>query len=228
MVDVSHTDRTLVLHEMHWVIGERAEQFEALYRDEYASALSGVDARLLYYFDHPDLGDAYVVVTMTEVRDGSAFERLNERLLEGDLADFALRADGMRRRSYGTVLRPVLPLRDVPPSADGDGSRLFRHDVIRSGRRRADELDHYRSGFEVGFSDALLQGVALFEPVVGWLASATAVVLYAMASFDQFSEVWSDDASETAWPGDLTPAFKSDDGQSESRILRPSLWSPCR
>ena len=42
----------LYIHEVHKVVGKRADRFEESYRDEWMPLLAaGPDARLLWYFD---------------------------------------------------------------------------------------------------------------------------------------------------------------------------------
>ena len=64
----------LFIHEVHKVVGKRAAEFEAAYRDGWMPLLAdGSDARLAWYFDlaHGS-GLAYRVVTVTAVADGAA------------------------------------------------------------------------------------------------------------------------------------------------------------
>ena len=57
----------LFVHEVHTVVGKRADQFEDAYRHGWMPILAeGSDARLLWYFDHAHgSGPAYRVVTVT-------------------------------------------------------------------------------------------------------------------------------------------------------------------
>ena len=80
----------LFVHEVHQVVGAKEDEFEALFRDSWMPTLAqGDDARLLWYMNHAHgSGAAYNVVTITGVRDGAAWQRLDERLRNGDLRDW--------------------------------------------------------------------------------------------------------------------------------------------
>src|SRR5438270_4691147 len=112
---------TLFVHETHHVRGRAEEDFEAAYRDRWMPALaSDADARLLWYCHHAHgSGPAYHVVTVTGVRDGTAWERLVHRLAEGNLREWATRVDGLRHRVSAKVLLPVpwSPMQEVDLAA---------------------------------------------------------------------------------------------------------------
>jgi hypothetical protein len=99
----------LFVHEVHEVIGAREEEFEEAIRDGLLPALAaGDEARLLYFLHHAHgTGVSYNVVTMTAVRDGAAWERLQQRIDAGDLADWAGRIDGLRHDVTATILMPL-------------------------------------------------------------------------------------------------------------------------
>ncbi len=111
----------LFLHEVHEVVGRREDEFEAAFRDGWMSALAaGDDARLLWYLHHAHgSGMAYQVVTITAVRDGSAWERLARRLQSGDLHDWLVGVDGLRHdvRAKLLLTLPWSPMQDVDLSA---------------------------------------------------------------------------------------------------------------
>ncbi len=107
----------LFLHEVHEVIGQREDEFEAAVRDEWLPALAATDdARLLYFLHHTHgTGLSYNVVTVTAVRDGAAWERVVRRVDGGDLAKWAERLDGLRHDVTAKILVPLpwSPLQDV-------------------------------------------------------------------------------------------------------------------
>ena len=76
----------LLLHEIHHVRGRREDDFEAAYRSGWMPSLArDGDARLLWYTHHAHgSGPAYHVVTITAVGDGAAYERLVQRVHQGD------------------------------------------------------------------------------------------------------------------------------------------------
>ncbi len=107
----------LFLHEVHEVIGQREDEFEAAVRDEWLPALAATDdARLLYFLHHAHgTGLSYNVVTVTAIRDGAAWERVVRRVDSGDLAKWAERLDGLRHDVTAKILVPLpwSPLQDV-------------------------------------------------------------------------------------------------------------------
>src|ERR1051325_9827630 len=106
----------LFVHEVHSVRGDAEEAFEALYRDGWLPALAGTDARLLYYLDHVHgTGASYRVVTITAVRDASAWAMLTRRLDDGDLRSWQRDLDATRHDVRSKILVPLpwSPLQDV-------------------------------------------------------------------------------------------------------------------
>src|SRR4051812_23276908 len=98
----------LMLHEVHRVRGAREDQFEAAFRDVLLPELAkGDDARLLYFMHlaHGS-GRAYVVTTITGVRDGAAWGRLARRIQTGDLRGGAREGDQLPHDGHGKGLLP--------------------------------------------------------------------------------------------------------------------------
>ena len=96
----------LFVHEIHKVVGKRADEFEDAYRTEWLPLLAkGDDARLLWYFDlaHGS-GLSYRAVTVTAVADGAAWGRLADRVARGDLRSWARRLDALQHESRGRVM----------------------------------------------------------------------------------------------------------------------------
>jgi hypothetical protein len=110
----------LFVHEVHTVVGKRADQFEDAYRHGWMPMLAeGTDARLLWYFDHAHgSGPAYRVVTVTGVADGAAWFRLAQRVATGDLRAWARDLDGLQHDSRGRILTPLEWSPTVPRMAD--------------------------------------------------------------------------------------------------------------
>jgi len=110
----------LFVHEVHTVVGKRADQFEDAYRHGWMPVLAeSSDARLLWYFDHAHgSGPAYRVVTVTGVADGAAWLRLAQRVATGDLRMWARHLDGLQHDSRGRILTPLVWSPTIPPLAD--------------------------------------------------------------------------------------------------------------
>jgi len=107
----------LFMHEVHHVRGRAEDDFEAALRDGWMPTLgAGEDARLLWYANHAHgSGPAYNVVTLTAVRDGSAWERLALRVQKGDLRQWMRELDELRHDVDAKLLAPLRwsPLQDV-------------------------------------------------------------------------------------------------------------------
>ncbi len=90
----------LFVHETHEVVGLKEDEFETLFRTGWMPMLAeGDDARLLWYMNHAHgSGPAYNVVTITGVRDGAAWERLDERIRTGDLREWMQSVDALPPR----------------------------------------------------------------------------------------------------------------------------------
>jgi hypothetical protein len=99
----------LFLHEVHKVVGARAEEFEEAYRKGWMPTLAkGDDARLLWYTNHA-VGSSvsYNVVTITAIKDGAAWERMALRVQKGDLRDWVNEVDSLRYDVFSKILLPV-------------------------------------------------------------------------------------------------------------------------
>ncbi len=107
----------LFMHEVHTVRGRAEDDFEAAFRDGWMPMLgTGDDARLLWYTNHAHgSGPAYTVVTVTAVRDGTAWERLALRIQKGDLRKWMRDLDELRHDVDAKLLVPLAwsPLKDV-------------------------------------------------------------------------------------------------------------------
>ena len=99
----------LFVHEVHSVRGASEELFEEAMHDGWMRALAKTDdARLLWYcVQAHGTGPAYQVVTITAVRDGSAWEALARRVQSGDLRSWARHIDELRHQVDAKVLLPV-------------------------------------------------------------------------------------------------------------------------
>ena len=98
----------IFVHELHEVVGAREDAFAAAFRDRLVPALADDDdARLLYFLHHAHgSGASYRVVTITALRDAAAWQRLLERVHDGDLRELAERTDSLRHEVTGKLLTP--------------------------------------------------------------------------------------------------------------------------
>lgn len=229
---------TLFLREMHHVIGEHEDAFEAAYRDGYMPALAaGDDARLLWYCNQSHgSGHSYRVVTVTAVADG-AYERLVRRVQEGDLRDWAVALDGYRYDVEAKAWWPLpwSPIRDIDLSSvpvDGATHELtmYMEDtmwphhgrmedyVAASGAVYDRSLDH---------AQRFLTIEAAFRPAFGAGLRREVTLMQQIHDLDRLRDLLgSDIAPELRAPGTwMHDALKLRD-QWESRLLRTSDWSP--
>jgi hypothetical protein len=218
----------LFVHDVHAVMGERELDFEDSVRTEYAPAVGAdADTRLLWYLNSTHgAGEAYKVVTITAVRDGSAWERLVERLRRGDLSTWAGRADAMRYGLTSTLLVALpssplteLDLESVPAEPQDHPVAVYREDTLDG-----PGLDAVLDGPpREPAADAVLTPAAAFRPAVD--AAPRRLVLYRVAEPDRWTPAFGRDAGWDDWPGSWTPALPPEVSGS-SRILRTSSWSP--
>jgi hypothetical protein len=110
---------TIYLHETHQVVGEREDDFAALYRDAdgwMARLAKSDDARLLYFTHQAHgTGPAYRVTTITAVANGAAWERLATSMEFGELHEWVVEADRCRHQVSSKLLLPVAwsPMREL-------------------------------------------------------------------------------------------------------------------
>jgi hypothetical protein len=231
----------LFLHETHYVNGRDEDEFDEMFRGSggYMERLAeSDDARLLWYLDHVHgTGPAYSVVTVTGVRDGGAWERLNRRVTEGDLKDWIGRLDHVRHDSVAKLLQPLpwsalqdVDLTEVPVKPADHDLVLFMEDtayphegkvheyIEMAGRQYAPSLQR---------RNPLLEMVAAFQPAFGTGRRREIVLWQRVADQQGLLRLLT-----TAVP----PAFKAPGtwmhdalevrDQWTSRLLRTSSWSP--
>lgn len=235
----------ILAHELHEVVGAREAAFEQTMREGWMPALAEEDdARLLYFLHHAHgSGPSYNVVTLTALRDGAAWERLQRRIDGGPLADLARRLDDLRHDVTAKLLVPLRwsPLREVDLAAVPTDGRLheltlFMEDTVwpfeglletyveRAGshyleemRRRAAEGDRATLlEIQGGFRTAF--GAGRRREVVLWQKLVQPRGLRPLLS----SEVPEPYRRPGTWMHD---ALELRD-RWESKLLRTSAWSP--
>ena len=235
----------LFLHEVHEVIGQREDEFEAAFRDEWLPTLAVTDdARLLYFLHHAHgTGVSYNVVTITAIRDGAAWERLARRIDGGDLAKWAQRIDELRHDVTAKILVPLpwSPLQEVdldsvptaPASAD---LSLFMEDTVwpyeggletyveRSGAHYAGEMKRAKEG-----GHAILSVDASFRTAFGSHRRREIVLWQKIIRPEALRPLIQREVPEEyKQPGTwMHDALELRD-RWESRLLRTASWSPWR
>jgi hypothetical protein len=218
----------LFVHDVHAVMGERELEFEDALRDAYAATVADDDTRLLWYFNSTHgAGEAYKIVTITALRDGTAWERLVERLRRGDLSEWSGRAEAMRYGLTSTLLvaAPWSPIADlhlesVPDQPQEHEVRVFREDALEGPGVDAASAERFA---EPRADDAVMTCVAAFRPAVE--TEEKLRILYRVAAPDAWTPAFGLDAGWNDWPGSLTPTLSELAGGS-SRTLRTTSWSP--
>ncbi|MGI9602411.1 MAG: hypothetical protein ACR2QE_11030 [Acidimicrobiales bacterium] len=232
----------LFVHEVHSVVGRHEDDFERRLRDDWVPAIAdGDDARLLHclHLAHGS-GPSYRIVTVTAVADATAWGRLVDRTLSGDLAAVAIGLDEYRHDVTAKVLAPLpwsrlqsVDLTSVPLAGDHDPV-LFMEDTVwpdegltetyieRSGAHYADWMDH---GDEAETS--LLAIEASFRTVWG-AGHRREIVLWQRVTRPRWMSglLISEVPAELKQPGTWMHDGLELRDQWESRILRSARWSP--
>lgn len=233
----------LLLHETHRVTGVHEDAFADAFREGWMPALAaGDDARLLF-FGHQahGTGRAYVVVTVTGVRDGSAWERLARRVECGDLRPWAERVDGYRHDVRGKILMPVdwspglvedwaaVPVdgREHPPGLFMEDT-AWPHEGMLSRYLEA-ARDHYAPSLTEGRHGgrALLELQAVLRPAWGTGRRREVILWQKVVDPSRLtallgSEIPAVHRTPGTWMHDAL-AVRDD---WESRLLRSASWSP--
>jgi hypothetical protein len=234
----------LFLHEVHQVVGAKEDEFEAAYRDGWMPALAtDDDARLLWYTNHAvGSGVSYNVITITGVRDGSAWERLARRIQRGDLQAWTRDLDTLRHDVHGKLLLalPWSPMQEVDlASVPTDGAEheltMYMEDTMwpiegkypdyvkASGEVYAKSLEHegdpanppfikIEAGFQPAFGSHLRREVALMQRILDQ-ERLLGLLTHEIAPAMRAPGTWMFDALQLR-------------DQWESKLLRTASWSP--
>jgi hypothetical protein len=232
----------LYLHETHKVVGEHAARFEALLRDEWMTGLAeGDGTRLLWYLNHAmGSGPSYQVVTITALADGTAWEALTRRLLEGDLRELAGRLDACRYQAEGKLLTTVewsamqeVDLASVPTDGREHELSLYMHDTGWPDAPLDDYIelwdrDYWQFMRKIPEDRRLLDIVACFQVAHGTGIRPEAIL---MQRIDDYSALGGllmsvERYDPTTWPGSYMAKGLEIRDQWESKLLRTSAWSP--
>lgn len=229
----------LFMHEVHRVRGRAEDEFEAAFRAGWMPMLGAVDdARLLWYANHAHgSGPSYTVVTVTAVRDGTAWERLALRIQNGDLQGWMRNLDELRHDVEAKLLVPLpwSPLQDVdfdevPTDGRVHEPTLYMEDTMwpfahkfneyieRCGEVYAKSLDR---------PAPLLTIEAAFQPALGSHLRREVALMQRIQQPDELLTLLQTDLPrERRGPGTwMHDALELRD-QWTSRLLRTSSWSP--
>jgi hypothetical protein len=229
---------TLFVHETHHVVGRSEDEFEAAYRDEWLPRLAeDGDARLLWYCHHAHgSGPAYHVVTVTAVRDGSAWQRLARRVEGGDLASWAARVDGLRHGLSAKVMVPVawsrlqeVDLDAVPTEPQSHELSIYMEDT---GWPHGNDIEAYAALAGEKYAPFLeksgfLSMEGAFRPAFGTHRRAELVLMQKVLDHDRLALLFTTEIPpERRAPGTWMHDALEVRDRWESRLLRTAAWSP--
>jgi len=231
----------LFIHETHRVDGRHEDDFEAAYREGWMPTLAkSDDARLLWYANHAHgSGWSYNVVTVTGVSDAAAWGRLGERVLHGDLHEWARQLDGMRHDVKGKLLVPVhwsplqeVDLTGVPTDGAEHEASLFMEDT---GWPYSSLDDYIQCWYDIYYEPMqripadmqLLDIQACFQTAHGSYERREAILWQKIRDHERLVGLLSHDfPPEHRRPGSYMYDALEFRDQWESRLLRTSSWSP--
>jgi len=239
----------LYLHEVHAVVGEQEEAFEAAYREGWmpllAEAGGGDEARLLWYLNHAHgSGPAYNVVTVTAVRDGAAYQRLAEALCsgkgDGALRDWARSVGELRHHVDGKLLVPVewsplqeVDLGDVPVDGAEHDLSLYMEDTGWPSAALDDyvdfwDTDYFRMMQRTPADRRILDIQACFQVAYGTHRRPEAVLMQKIVDYRLLMNLITEPAEYDpgTWPGSYMYGALEYRDQWDSKLLRTSSWSP--
>lgn len=234
----------LYLHETHRVAGARAEEFEDAWRKTYVEALAATEeARLLWFLHHAHgTGRSYVMVTVTALANGGAWERLARRLEEGDLRAWARDVDAMRHDSTSKLLAPVAwsSMQEVELSTlaiDGPerAPALYMEDTVRPFAAKLDEYLHAAGtlyaqdtlGKRLAEGTSLLDLRGCFRTIVGPHAGREVILWQKVVRPELLQMLLTIEIpAEHRGPGTWMREALAYRDRWESRLLRTAAWSP--
>jgi hypothetical protein len=231
----------LFLHEVHRVMGAKAEEFEDAFRKDWMPMLAkGDDARLLWYTNHA-VGSSvsYNVVTVTAIKDGAAWERMALRFQKGDLRDWVNQVDSLRYDVFGKILLPVywsriqsVDFKTVPTDGREHDLALFMEDTGWPYSSLDDYIKMWDEIYSRPISQAppemrILDIQACFQVAHGSYQRREAMLWQKIVSHDALMHLLTSDLpAEHRKPGSyMVDALKYRD-QWQSKLLRTTAWSP--
>ena len=231
----------LFLHEVHTVAGRHEDAFEAMFRDGYMPLLGkSDDTRLLYYLKLAhDTGRAYHHVTITGLRDGSAYEQLATRVQRGDLRAWAAETDRYRHEVTGKLLLPVewspwqgVDLASVPTDGREHETELYMEDSAWPHEAKLDAYleaarTHYAPSLERRSERSLLTLLAVFQAALG-APRRREVVLWQRVDYpERLPALFTRELPpHVKGPGTWMHDALDVRDDWESRLLRSAPWSP--
>jgi hypothetical protein len=229
----------LFLHEVHRVIGAKADEFEEGFRKGLMPALAKADdARLLWYSNHAmGSGVSYNVVTITALKDGAAWERLALSFQKGALQGWVRDVDTLRHDAIGKLLLPLhwspiqqIDFRSIPIDGREHALSLYMEDTMWPYReqylRYIDTSGAvYSKSLEV--ADPFIKIEAGFQPAFSSHVRREVMLMQKILKIDQLRHLLTNEIPiEQRRPGGWMHEALVLRDQWESKLLRTSSWSP--
>lgn len=230
----------LFLYETHRLKGKCEKAFERAFRDGWMPQLGHNDgARLLWYLHQTHgTGRSYQAVTVTAVADGSSWERLADRVAEGDLREWVREVDEYRHDVQARLLMPLqfspleVELSQVGTQPGEHPPSLYMEDTMWP---RPAMIDAYVSAASTVYADMLeaegreifLRIEAAFQTMPGAGRHPEVTLLQKIHDMDRL--VWlltNDPPEELTRPGTWMHDALQYRDQWRSRLLRTATWSP--
>lgn len=234
----------LYVLEEHQVKGPEAQEFERTFREGWESRSGDQDARLMWYWDvahGTNTGPSYMVMTVTAVRDGAAWERTMDRLRYGDLRTWNNELEAMRYRLDGRTLLEVpwspgfdRVIEDVPAVAGGHERAIW---LIDYGHPYAPLDDYVKFQEEKWYKPeggviyggmARLEG--FFTTAYGTGRRPEGVFIEKILDFDKFFQLLQESSEMHVDKQPVRKEYMSEGlkyrDQWDSILVRTSSWSP--
>jgi hypothetical protein len=236
----------LFVHEVHTVVGREADEFDALYRDEWIPALAQQSGVRVLWFLHQahGTGPAYIAVSILGVDSLDSLGDLDSRVRTGDLHGLSAATDALRHGHVAKVLTPTafsalqeIDLATVPASRAqlaGSDPVLFMEDTAWPHRGR--------------FDDYLAKAEAIYVPTLERSARTNRNIIELVGAFTSmfgsgrhrevvlWQRVLNPEAllgllsrevpEEHRAPGTWMHEALDVRDRWESRLLRTAAWSP--
>jgi hypothetical protein len=231
----------LFLHEVHKVKGAEEDAFEASWRDAWMPRLAdGDDARLLWYLNQAHgAGPSYTVITITALRDGTAWEQMARRVQGGDLAALVAEQDRMRHSVDAKLLLPVpwsdmqeVDLAAVPTDGTAHELSLYMEDTGWPSAPLGEYVDFWGRTYYPAIMDRppgerLLDIQASFQVAHGAGHRPEAILMQKVVDHDRLLALLAHEtAPQFRQPGTFMHDALAYRDQWVSRLLRTSSWSP--
>jgi hypothetical protein len=229
----------LFMREVHKVKGAKEDDFEATYRDGWMPMLAkSDDARLLWYTNHAHgSGVSYNVVTITALKDATAWEQLVYRVQKGDLQPWMRELDELRHEVTGTLQMPLVwsPMQDldfgsVPTDGVVHDPTLYMEDTMWPyDGKLVDYIEAcggvYSKSLEM--DDPFITIVSAVQPALGSQLRGEVSLMQKIHKLDQLAQLLANEIPlEYRGPGSWMHEALAVRDQWESKLLRTSTWSP--